>query len=471
LILAALVVFLGDVCISDPGGFSASRVALGFTICALSWLPAILYLRRPDRPPVPLLPLTGLFYFAACGLPAFYDFSASPVQDVWHIDPSTEALETVVYALLGLYAGYYFSSKTRLFRHIHPISLPRVFPFRRLTTFLWTLLTVHLVGLVFREQIMEVHLDQMLVPLGYFPFGMFLILWYRRILGPVQKLALVGCAVMEATTRFATGSIASLYLFLLFLLIVVWIERQKIPVLLVAAGLVLFALFNVAKTEYRALTWGSGPSADESIAHKAILFGEITIRPFTTAGSDTSYPAVDALLSRLSVLAFLTHVVNLTPEVVPYWRGETYATLAYKLIPRMLWKDKPIEVLGYEFSRRYGLRFTDESTTFNVPWVVEMFANFGNLGVVLGMTLVGLLFAWMERKLNTRSMTTLELMVGATILFDLFYQESNFSLMAGSKILFALLLYWMIRAVLSDHRSHAPAGWSLQPRPPLQSPV
>ena len=142
------------------------------------------------------------------------------------------------------------------------------------------------------------------------------------------------------------------------------------------------------RPEYRALTWGNGLLADAGIARKALLFGEITVRPFTTLGMEVRDPAIDALASRVSVLAFLTHVINQTPDVIPYWRGETYASLAYKLIPEWFGLDKPSEVLGYEFSSRYGLRSpSDESTSFNVPWVVEMYANFGTTGVIAGMAL------------------------------------------------------------------------------------
>jgi hypothetical protein len=453
-IVLALSASLLLVYAADFGGFEVGRVTLGCIICALSCLPLILYLRSADRPPLPLLPLTGLFYFASCGLPAFYDFSSSGLRDVWHIEPSMESLTIVISGLLALYIGYYVSSGTRLLRKVQPIVLPRAFPLRRMTNLLWTLLTLHLAALIFRDQVIALHLDQVFLPLGYLPYGMFLILWLRRLLGPVQKGALLAFTVMEASIRFASGSVAILYLFVLFLLIVVWIERQRLSMILVSAGLVLFALVNYAKVEYRALTWGDGLYANAGITEKALLFGEITVRPFTGAGMESSYPAVDALISRVSVLAFLTHVINQTPDTVPYWKGETYAALLYKLIPRAMWEDKPSEVLGYEFSSRYGLRAAlDDSTSFNVPWIVEMYANFGAIGVMAGMAMVGFLFAWLERKLNSRSMTTLELMLGATVLFDLFYQESNFSLMIGSKILFAPLLYWVIRATLSERRA------------------
>lgn len=456
MIVVAVMALPVIVFISDAGRVPMSRMVLGCIICALGSLPAILYLRNPERSPVPLLPLTGLFYLVSCGLPAFHNFSTPRLADVWHSEPGIKAFTTVIYALSSLYAGYYFSPAFGFFRNTSHMSLPRRFPRQRLIILLWTLLMLNLAALIFREEVIRSHLDQVLLPLGYFSCGMLLILWRRRCLGAIQKLVFIGFVVAEMTARFATGSIATLYLFLLFLMIVVWIERQRVPLPPVAAGLVLFTIFNYGKMEYRALTWGSGPFADAGIVQKAILFGEISFHPSASAGGDFANPAIDALTSRVSVVAFLSQVIDQTPEVVPFWNGETYAGLPYKLIPRIVWPDKPAEVLGYEFSRRYGLRSSsDESTSFNVPWIVEMYANFGPAGVVGGMLLVGLLYAWIEQKLNRRSMTTLELMLGATVLFDLFYQESNFSLMVGSKILFTPLLYLAIRAILSSGRRSA----------------
>ena len=61
--------------------------------------------------------------------------------------------------------------------------------------------------------------------------------------------------------------------------------------------------------------------------------------------------------SRVSVLAFLTHVINQTPDVVPYWRGRNLRLACLQAYTRAWFgSDKPSEVLGYEFSSRYGLR-------------------------------------------------------------------------------------------------------------------
>jgi hypothetical protein len=50
-------------------------------------------------------------------------------------------------------------------------------------------------------------------------------------------------------------------------------------------------------------------------------------------------------------------------------------------------------VSGQTFGHRYGLVFnTDNTTSLNMPQLVEMYANFGMVGVVFGMMALGLLY-------------------------------------------------------------------------------
>ena len=75
-------------------------------------------------------------------------------------------------------------------------------------------------------------------------------------------------------------------------------------------------------------------------------------------------------------------------------------------------------------------------------WLTEMYANFGILGVVGGMFIVGLMIAGLERFLCHWTMSPLEQIIGASILFPLFYQDSNFSLMVGSLPL-TVVTFWV----------------------------
>ena len=71
-----------------------------------------------------------------------------------------------------------------------------------------------------------------------------------------------------------------------------------------------------------------------------------------------------------------------------------------------------------------------------------MYVNFGIWGVLIGMTLVGVLFGLLEAVFNRSEMSPLEFVIGTTILLPLFYQESNLSLMTGS-MLPLTICFWL----------------------------
>jgi len=151
-------------------------------------------------------------------------------------------------------------------------------------------------------------------------------------------------------------------------------------------------------------------------------------------------------LFRVAHLDALSRIIELTPSSVPYWNGETYLPLFTKFIPRFLWPEKPEERLGQEFGHRYGiLDQTDSVTSVNLPWISEMYANFGPTGVILGMALVGVLLRYLEMKFNRKRMNILQAVFGLTVMLPLFYQESNLSLMVGGILLQVIVFYWLFR--------------------------
>lgn len=431
--------------IAKPTDLPFTQASLGCLIVLLGTLPSVLYLKTKYAPPLPLVPLTGLFYAAAFGAPIFYDFSTASVYNPYS-EISTEALLIAASALIAFYIGYYLSARS-LLKALQPIHLPHELTLSRLRLALWCLLALHLAGLLFPAIFRSLYLMEFLGPAGYVAYGMFLICWTRKRMPGVEVLILLLVAVpVEVITRLVSGSVAPVLLMGFFLLLVIWIEHRRIPWMIVTCAAILFAFLNYSKGEYRALTWGNGPYASAGTVEKTRIFAEVFVDKFADEHTQRVF---ESTVTRVSQLGFLTYVVEQTPSVVPYWNGESYFRLFYALIPRLLWTAKPTENLGYELSRRYGMRDTaDESTSFNVPWIVEMYANFGWIGVIGGMGIIGLAFAFCEAKLNRPGLTTLELMVGAAVLFDLFYQESNLSLMVGSKVLLALSLYLFFQLML-----------------------
>ena len=96
---------------------------------------------------------------------------------------------------------------------------------------------------------------------------------------------------------------------------------------------------------------------------------------------------------RLAQFTVFGEVIADTPAMVPFWEGESLYPILFKPIPRFIMPDKPEEKSGSWFGHRYGLIAQENVTTsFNLPQLVELYGNFGLIGVIAGMFLFGLIF-------------------------------------------------------------------------------
>ena len=161
---------------------------------------------------------------------------------------------------------------------------------------------------------------------------------------------------------------------------------------------------------------------------------------FATISEDTS------TVNRLAHIATLGYVVNMTPASVPYWSGDSYHTLWTSFIPRVLWPDKPQATIGQDFGHRYSLLGeNDYWTSFNLPWLVEFYANFGTLGVLVGMFFVGVFFRVLVYKFRVPVTAQMEHVLAVTVMFGLFYAESNLALMVGGLIPVYIAFFVLLR--------------------------
>jgi hypothetical protein len=94
----------------------------------------------------------------------------------------------------------------------------------------------------------------------------------------------------------------------------------------------------------------------------------------------------------------MERVLALTPSKVPFWGGETYASLPFLFIPRVLWPDKPTRHFWNKFGRVYGvLSENDYETSVGVSYLAEGYINFGFAGMYAAAILVAFLIAVVER--------------------------------------------------------------------------
>ncbi|MFQ4140799.1 hypothetical protein U2718_001115 [Chlorogloeopsis sp. ULAP02] len=435
---------------------SLDKAYLALGVTWLGFLPTIQFLLDRNRPPMPFFPLVGIFYATSFGLPIF----ATKEELSGLADVSNEALILTFIGLAGMNIAF-FASYFTLWKKVSPFRLTQTYSINRLLIGIWILL---LSNTIIRYVFPDAPSISMFTSKGlYIAYGMFYILWDRRKLPRIQTWLLVLIFIpLEIVPRLASGLLAEFMLLCLFMFHMIWYERKKIPIVLIAILIVLYLAFNPVKSDYRALTWGDNkPQGQLNLIERLELFINLAVehhQQYTFNNSSVqSAPEIsvtDQAIERSAQIVLFSDVMKSSPEIVPYWNGETYLPLLTSYIPRAVWPEKPVLNTGNEFGRRYKIiDVNDFVTSVNLPMIVEMYVNFGSWGVITGMPLLGFLLAFVDRKLNHPDMNELEFVIGASTIFQLAYQESSASLLLGNVLPFVVANYIFFKFILSRQRT------------------
>ncbi len=194
-------------------------------------------------------------------------------------------------------------------------------------------------------------------------------------------------------------------------------------------------------TPFRTLTRGSGVESDAGAAERLIVFGRIARG--ATEGRYGDFDHLEQFAARrLCVICTFADVVRQTPRIVPYWNGATYYPILLKPIPRLLWPDKPLDISGQDFGHRYGyLDRSNYETSYNLPQTVELYANFGTIGVLIGSLLFGFLYRFIELMFFHPNSGIGAVAIGAVALTNLLAIESGISLAIGGLILAMIAVF------------------------------
>ena len=440
LTLFSLVALSGYLVFISPDHLSPLRIFLGLAILWCGLTPTLLYLNNESRPPFPFLPMFGIFYAI------WFGFSIFNEDLVFFGGQSQLRIAALFIILLGmniLFFSFYLSKKT-LWKHVKPISLPKKFPLLNLRLLLWCLLLVNLASIVSKTVGSIPSLTQVFRPVGDIAFGLFFILWCRGKLPKWESFVIfVILFPLKIIVLLTSGTLSKPFFFALFLLIVYWYEKKRVPFFLLICFFSAFFFINPVKGELRQLTWFGNNFKNYSVFDKTVLIAELLYNHHFNKGVfEPKFQSTKTNLKRLNHISEFSHVVNLTPKFIPYWKGETYKGAFSKIIPRIIWPDKPIYSTGNHFGHIYGfIAHDDLVTAINLQWTIEMYGNFGIPGVIIGMALVGLLMAYGEQKLNHPDMTFLEFIVGLSILLPLAQPESGFLEMVGVVLQKTIFLY------------------------------
>jgi hypothetical protein len=420
---------------------------LGFFVVLSALLPSIIYLWKLMTgkvvDPIPFLPLVGIIYAIYYGMPAMAD---EPLQ--FRLQPISLEVMVKSYqiALAGWWAlifGFYFLGK-----------LIKVKPFLFLlgNSIAAKKTAIRFVLIGFCSEIIPkfVSLPSALgqLPLllnNFLPLG-FGILIILSLQGDFPKGSLIEIFLwvlvlpLFLLLKLSSGLLGTFIFPVIFIFILFWVFSPKLHYVWVCIILLpILILLKGSIAEYRAATW-YGEKQNLSSFEKSQLLIEITKKRVLSMGLVDSFEeSKKGVKERASQIVTLMRVIDQTPRYIPYLNGETYRTFLYTLIPRVIWPSKPVKDLGQRFGHLYGfLDENDSTTSINFPQLTEFYANFGYMGVLIGMLIVGSLYRVLYQKLNQPWSEKGTLLTGAFIFTNLMNIENDLSM------IFCMAFYQLI---------------------------
>jgi hypothetical protein len=268
-------------------------------------------------------------------------------------------------------------------------------------------------------------------------------------LSAVERVLLFALLIpAEVIVRLASGSLANLMLLFLLLTLVRWVVSRRVAWLMIGLAALTLVVFQPIKGEYRRQVWGNPQAANMGYLERSSLMMGLAADYWLRGNSSQSADVAELVRSRLNQLAILATIVEDTPSRVPYWGGESYYDGIYFFIPRIVWPDKPSLTIGNTFGHHYGLLAPqDQDTSLNLPWITEFYANFGYPGVIVGMALVGILFAAIERRFGHPGNARIDAAIALAATFVLVYPESSLALMWSGLFLATVTLVLITRII------------------------
>jgi len=450
-------------------------VVLSIAIFLASLVPAVMWWRSDaaERPRFPLAGFTGLFYGVFFGLSALLSPLLPRGADgaIMYYDtpfPDGVSMEAQFLVLGGLAAAWlaYALARHVLAPGMPAFRVPESIDTRWALVLLWFLVAGHALYLTSTTVSSLPSIGPFLMPailvalIGFWEYRRTERMGKRHFLIAIMTiLALVVLGFFESTA--ITPAIIFMVIFWSLLIG----QRPRLALTLLVIAIILFPIAYTANIGAREFMyrWNATGTMTERTQALAVATA-LRLRVLSCSigfGSETSCRTDEGkelkrstsddrfFATRLGHIFLMERVVGETPDNVPWANGATYTRLLTNLVPRALWPDKPRENLGNQFGREYGLLSSIENEmSLNFPWNVEMYANFGAAGAIVGMAIVGALLALLEMFFLAPRIVGASYAVGLAIAGPLFFQESNTSLMLGNvpAVILTMWFYFFIGA-------------------------
>ena len=191
---------------------------------------------------------------------------------------------------------------------------------------------------------------------------------------------------------------------IMFLLVVVgyFSSARRLPLVLCAVAVAVFAVLHAGKHEMRDKYWGEYGQSVPVLGVPAFYAEWIDHGLAGTLHRDRDAdPATkhSSLMERASLFQLVCYALDTVPDPgCTFLMGETYAYVPPQVIPRFLWPNKPSPNDSVKtLSVKLGVLTAEQAETTSIGYglITEAYVNFGAYGPAV----LGLALGWALRKL------------------------------------------------------------------------
>ena len=216
------------------------------------------------------------------------------------------------------------------------------------------------------------------------------LLFYEGKLNLVQKWFALGTLALLIGVGFAGGSTQTFVQPLAIWFIARWLVTGKVPAFALVLCFVFIVVVQPVKNQFRAEAWYG--RAEIGMVEAGLLYIDLIEKHWFTETEDVDLGNTSR---RMSLLLQTSHVVKLTPSKIPFQGADSLLYPVYGLIPRIIWKDKPIAQKiniwfadEYDISTKRGI----EKARFGIGHPGEAYISFGMVGLPFIFFMLGVMY-------------------------------------------------------------------------------
>lgn len=218
---------------------------------------------------------------------------------------------------------------------------------------------------------------------------------------------------------------------ILYVILVYGVTKGKIPRMAILLPLSLVLIYPFINAYRGNLNSGYRDQINTSAGLGATIektFNDVIEDP--TSKSEVAGNSIDKATDRLSVLTYIHDVIGLPDPSILNGDEKLWLAPFYPLVPRFLWKEKPVDLKGKRLSIALGIPAT--SSTAVTP-IGDLYSLYGKYGVVIGMFIWGVGLQLYQNWIGRGNLSERRLFIYILMLTQLINLESDvFSLVAGT---------------------------------------